>query len=102
VLKPRHSSITFDDIAKAICEHYTLRTTDLRSKRRSRNVAVPRQVAMYLCRQLLKASFPHIGTLFGRDHSTVMHAFTVTERRMKQDPAFRVTVEQVERAIRGQ
>ena len=100
VLKPQQSSITFDEIAKAVCEHFTIRPTDLRSKRRSRNVAVPRQVAMYLCRQLLKASFPHIGELFGRDHSTVMHAYHVTERRMKQDPAFRVTIEQLERTLR--
>jgi chromosomal replication initiator protein len=101
VLKPQQPTVTFDDIATAVCNHYSLRPTDLRSKRRSRNVAVPRQLAMYLCRRLLNASFPHIGELFGRDHSTVIHANTVTERRIKEDAAFQATVERLERTIRG-
>jgi chromosomal replication initiator protein len=57
---------------------------------------------MYLCRRLLNASFPHIGELFDRDHSTVIHASTVTERRIKEDPAFQASVERLERTIRGQ
>jgi chromosomal replication initiator protein len=102
VLKPRQSTVSYDDIAAAVCDHFSLRPTDLRSKRRSKNVAVPRQLAMYLCRRLLNASFPHIGELFGRDHSTVIHATTVTERRIKEDTAFQTTVERLERTIRGQ
>jgi chromosomal replication initiator protein len=102
VLKPKQTSVTFETIAGAICDHFSLRPTDLRSKRRSRNVAVPRQLAMYLCRQLMNASFPHIGELFGRDHSTVIHATSVTERRIKDDAAFQATVERIERTIRGQ
>ena len=74
----------------------------MRSKRRSKNVAVPRQLAMYLCRRLMNASFPQIGELFGRDHSTVIHAVNVTGRRIKDDTAFQATVEQLERTIRGQ
>jgi chromosomal replication initiator protein len=102
VLKPRQPAIIFDDIARAVCDHFSLRPTDLRSKRRSKNVAVPRQLAMYLCRKLLGASFPHIGELFGRDHSTVIHANAVTERRIKDDAAFQATAERLERTIRGQ
>jgi chromosomal replication initiator protein len=102
VLKPQQPTLTFDVIASAVCDHFSLRPTDLRSKRRSRNVAVPRQLAMYLCRRMLKASFPHIGDLFGRDHSTVIHATTVTERRIKEDPAFQATVERIQRTIREQ
>jgi len=102
LLRPDHSSITFEAIANTVCEHYSLRPADLRSKRRSRNVAQPRQLAMYLCRRLLNASFPHIGELFGRDHSTVIHATAVTERRLKEDSSFHATVERIERAIRGQ
>jgi chromosomal replication initiator protein len=101
LLKPRQPTITFDTIAGAVCDHFSLRPTDLRSKRRTRNVAMPRQLAMYFCRRLMNASFPHIGELFGRDHSTVIHATTVTERRIKEDTAFQATVERLERAIRG-
>jgi chromosomal replication initiator protein len=57
---------------------------------------------MYLCRNLMKASFPHIGELFGRDHSTVIHAAAVTERRIKEDASFQAAVERIERTIRGQ
>ena len=102
VLKRRVPTVSADDIMTAVCNHFSLRPADLRSKRRSRNVAVPRQLAMYLCRRLLNISFPNIGDVFGRDHSTVIHASSVTERRIKDDPAFQATVEQLERTIRGQ
>ena len=102
VLKRRAPTMSPDDIMTAVCNHFSLRPADLRSKRRSRNVAVPRQLAMYLCRRLLNISFPNIGDVFGRDHSTVIHASSVTERRIKDDPAFQATVEQLERTIRGQ
>ena len=102
MLKPKPAAVTFDAIAGAVCDHFALRPGDLRSKRRSRNVAVPRQLAMYLCRQLMNASFPHIGELFGRDHSTVIHATAATERRIKNDAAFQATVERIERTIRGE
>jgi chromosomal replication initiator protein len=100
-LKTQAPTITFDAIAAAVCDHFSLRTLDLRSRRRSKNVAVPRQLAMYLCRQLLNASFPQIGELFSRDHSTVIHAVSVTERRMKEDAAFSTTVERIKRVIKG-
>jgi chromosomal replication initiator protein len=102
--EPRAAQPTFtcEEVMKAVCEHFSLRPQDLRSKRRTRNVALPRQLAMYLCRKLVGASYPQLGELFGRDHSTVMHAVDVTERRIKEDPSFQATVEQIERSIRGQ
>jgi chromosomal replication initiator protein len=102
VLKPQKPTVAYDDIAAAVCSRFSLRPMDLRSKRRSKNVAVPRQLAMYLCRRLMNASFPHIGELFGRDHSTVIHANAVTERRIKEDPAFQAIAEQLEQEIRRQ
>jgi chromosomal replication initiator protein len=57
---------------------------------------------MYLCRKLMAASYPHIGELFERDHSTVIHAYEVTERRIKHDAAFQATVERLTRTLRGQ
>jgi len=84
----------------AVCSHFSLRPIDLRSRRRSKNVVVPRQLAMYLCRRLMGASFPHIGELFARDHSTVIHATAVTERRIKEDAAFQATAERLEQNIR--
>lgn len=92
--------ITIESIQKAVCDFFRIRPNDLRSKRRTRTVALPRQVAMYLCRRYTNASFPVIGDRFGgRDHSTVIHAAQVIERRLREDPTFRATVERLERLL---
>jgi chromosomal replication initiator protein len=97
----RTADVSFDTIAKAVCERFSVRAAELRSRRRTQTVAVPRQLAMYLCRRMTTASYPQIAELFGRDHSTVMHATAATERRRKADAAFHATVEELERRIRG-
>ncbi len=94
------SRVTYDAIVAAVCERFGLRPGDLASRRRSRHIALPRHVAMYLCRRLLNASFPHLGELFQRDHSTVMHGVMSIERRVRGDASFLLTVEQLEDAIR--
>ena len=101
VLRDRgHRAITIEGIQKTVCDFFRVRPTDLRSKRRTRTVALPRQVAMYLCRRYTDASFPVIGDRFGgRDHSTVIHAAQVVERRLRDDPTFRATVERLERLL---
>jgi chromosomal replication initiator protein len=92
--------ITIESIQKAVCEFFSIRPNDLRSKKRTRTVALPRQVAMYLCRRHTNASFPVIGDRFGgRDHSTVIHAAQVIERRVREDPTFRATLERLERLL---
>ena len=97
----RSAEVSFDSISRAVCEQFAIRMSELRSRRRTQNVAVPRQLAMYLCRRLTRASYPQIGELFGRDHSTVMHAADATERRRQTDAAFHLTVAALERRIRG-
>ena len=93
-------AITIESIQKAVCDFFRIRPNDLRSKRRTRTIALPRQVAMYLCRRHTNASFPVIGDRFGgRDHSTVIHAAQVIERRVREDPDFRATVERLERLL---
>ncbi len=100
LLSHSEQRVTFDAIQHVVCEHFSVRPGDLRSKRRTRNVVLPRQVAMYLCRKLLGCSFPSIGSMFGgRDHSTVIHAIRVIERRIKQDVGFQATLERIERAV---
>ncbi|MFQ5665747.1 MAG: chromosomal replication initiator protein DnaA [Candidatus Binatia bacterium] len=97
ILRVRESTITIESIQKTVCEFFHIRGADLRSKKRNRTVAVPRQVAMYLCRRLTHASFPVIGDRFGgRDHSTAIHATHVIDQRIKEDPTFRATVERLE------
>ncbi len=68
--------ITFEDIIKVVSEHYKVKKEELFSKKRTQNIAFPRQIAMYLCRELADLSYPRIGELFGgRDHTTVIHAY---------------------------
>src|SRR5262250_1452018 len=101
VLRDRANRIiTIESIQKAVCDFFRIRPNDLRSKKRTRTVALPRQLAMYLCRRHTNASFPVIGDRFGgRDHSTVIHAAQVIERRLREDPTFRATVKRLERLL---
>jgi chromosomal replication initiator protein len=100
ILREKNSTITIDSIQKAVCEFFNVRPADLRSKRRTRTVAVPRQVAMYLCRRYTDASFPSIGDHFGnRDHSTVIHATHVVDQRIKEDATFRAAIERIARML---
>ena len=71
----------------------------LRGKWRSQHIAFCRQVAMFICRQLSAASFPSIGELFDRDHSTVMAACQVIEQRMTRETAFRIFMARLEQEI---
>ncbi len=94
-------TVSIDTIQRIACEHYGIRLSDLLSKKRTRNIAFPRQVAMYLARKLTSSSFPTIGERFGgRDHSTVIHATNTIEQRLKDDQRLRVSVDELERLAR--
>ncbi len=69
-----HKRITCEAIQKAVADYYSLSVSDIRGLRRSREIANPRQIAMFLCRELTEMSLTQIGDSFNRDHSTVMHA----------------------------
>jgi len=95
----RATTVNVERITSVVCEHFAVEPTDLHSRRRSRHVALPRQVAMYLCRVHLGTSYPRIGELFERDHSTAIHAITTTEARLRRDPSFQESVAQIERTL---
>lgn len=99
-LKGADKDVTVENIQKTICEFFNIRIGDLKAKRRTQNIALPRQVAMYLCRKHTETSFPAIGDKFGgRDHSTVIHASKTIERRIKEDPHMQSTIEKLERSL---
>lgn len=92
--------ISIELIQKKVAEHYDIRLADMTSKRRPENIAFPRQVAMYLARQLTDNSLMVIGESFGgRDHGTVMHACRLVKGRMEVDPAVRQTVAYLEKHL---
>ncbi|MCC7203391.1 MAG: chromosomal replication initiator protein DnaA [Nitrospirae bacterium] len=87
IIREREEKITVDKIQKVITAHFNIKMVDLKSKKRTKTLVVPRQIAMFLCRELLKMSFPEIGRLFGgKDHSTVIYACNMIEKLKANDP----------------
>jgi chromosomal replication initiator protein len=94
--------VTVDMIQKAVAEHYSLKQADLISERRARAVARPRQVAMWLAKQITTRSLPDIGRRFGgRDHTTVLHAVRRIEALKGEDPAIARDIDVLLRKLRG-
>jgi chromosomal replication initiator protein len=101
-LRAHTRKLTIDDIQRRVAEHYALRINDLISPRRARSVARPRQVAMYLAKQLTPRSYPEIGRRFGgRDHTTVMHAVKRIEELRMTDHELDRDIAQLQRALDG-
>lgn len=97
---PRASEAGVDDIQRVVCHHFKLRTSDLLSKDRHKSIAFARHVAMYLCKQRLKCSFPELGRAFGnRDHTTVISAVRKVESLRNSDPEVRAHLEALERKL---
>ncbi|WP_417231667.1 chromosomal replication initiator protein DnaA [Brevundimonas sp.] len=94
--------ITVDEIQKTVAEHFNMKQADLLSERRTRSVARPRQIAMWLCKQHTTRSYPDIGRRFGgRDHTTVLHGVRKIEELMPQDDQIARDVEALTRKLRG-
>jgi chromosomal replication initiator protein len=97
---PRANEAGVDDIQRIVCHHFKLRTSDLLSKDRHKSIAFARHVAMYLCKQRLKCSFPELGRAFGnRDHTTVMSAVRKVEHLRTTDPEVRAHLEAIEKKL---
>jgi chromosomal replication initiator protein len=95
----RHS-VTIEQIQRRVAEHFDVRIADMTSKRRPANIAFPRQVAMYLARELTKASLNEIGDAFGgRDHGTVLHACKLVKRRMTEQDSLRQTISFIDSSL---
>ena len=100
LLRANDKKLTIEDIQTKVAEHFNVRVSDMHSARRARNVARPRQVAMYLSKILTSRSLPDIGRSFGgRDHTTVMHAVKTIEELVKDDKAFADDVEMLKRVL---
>ncbi|MCL6638578.1 MAG: chromosomal replication initiator protein DnaA [Firmicutes bacterium] len=90
--KPKQ--ITIDLIQMTVAEHFGVRLEEMKAKKRTRAVAFPRQIAMYLARTLTDASLPKIGAAFGgRDHTTVLHACDKIKQDLEEDPSLQSTIE---------
>jgi len=93
--------LTVDDIQKTVATFFNLKVSDLKSKRRLRTVALPRQIAMYLSRKYGKVSYPEIGASFGgKDHSTVIHAYKKIEKELKDNHEIKRIVYNLKKLLR--
>ena len=89
VLRQEGRTVTIDMIQKFVAEYYQLKLVDLKSKNNSKSIALPRQVAMYLCKALTPSSLPEIGKSFGgKHHSTVIHSLKKVEDLRRRDETF--------------
>ncbi len=100
LLRANDRRVTIDEIQKRVAEHYNIRLADMHSARRARAVARPRQVAMFLCKQLTPRSLPEIGRKFGgRDHTTVIHAVRRIEELRTSDRTLHEDIEMLRRML---
>ncbi|WP_436855492.1 chromosomal replication initiator protein DnaA [Staphylococcus caeli] len=100
---PKSKKITIQDIQKIVGQYYSVRIEDFSAKKRTKSIAYPRQIAMYLSRELTDFSLPKIGEEFGgRDHTTVIHAHEKIVKDIQNDPTFKQEVENLEKEIRNQ
>lgn len=96
----RHA-VTIEQIQRRVAEHFDVRLADMTSKRRPANIAFPRQIAMYLARELTKASLNEIGDAFGgRDHGTVLHACKLVKKRMAEQDNIRQTISFIDSSLK--
>lgn len=92
--------VAMDDIQEAVCTQFHVKMTELKSRRRSKTLVHPRQIAMYLCRELTDASYPEIGRQFGgKDHTTIIHACRQVAKARETDTAMHTTIETLKEKI---
>lgn len=97
----RHSNVTIDHIIRAISDYFRVSSNDLKGKKRNKNIVFPRQVAMYIARDITEYSTTEIGLEFGgRDHTTVMHSCQKIDERLKIDPTLDVTIQKITQVIK--
>ncbi|MSR77388.1 MAG: chromosomal replication initiator protein DnaA [Candidatus Omnitrophica bacterium] len=100
-LREEERRITIDKIQRIVSDYFGLKVSDLRAKTRSRSVAHPRQVAMYLVRTLTHHSLPEIGEYFGgRDHTTVLHSYNKVKNDLVKDPRLNRSMEEIEELLK--
>ena len=92
--------VAIDDIQEAVCTQFHVKLAELKSRRRSKTLVHPRQIAMYLCRELTDASYPEIGRQFGgKDHTTIIHACRQVTKAKEGDVALNATIEALKEQI---
>jgi len=102
VLSSSDFTVTPDSIKKGVCKHFNIKISDMESANRTKNLAYPRQIAMYICKDLTDLSLPKIGSLFGgRDHTTVLHACSKISTEIKTNDSLKDVIDTLEKELTG-
>ena len=100
IIVDKSKDITIEMIQKQVCDHFHLRLSEIKSDKRLKNIVFPRQIAIFLCRELTKASYPEIGEKFGgKDHSTIIHSAKKIEKQLAADLNLKDTVDGLRKAL---
>lgn len=102
IIHPKEEFISIEMVQKVVANHFNIKMTDFKVKRKNKGLVIPRQIAMYLSRKLTSSSLIEIGEKFGgKDHSTVLHSIKKVEERISQDPSFKEMIEQLQNRIKS-
>jgi chromosomal replication initiator protein len=100
ILVEKNKELSVEEILKKVSHHFNVKVSDVKSSRRHKAIVLPRQIAMYLARQLTSASYPEIGERFGgKDHSTIIHAISKIEKLMAEDFNLRNNIESLKKSL---
>ncbi len=96
IITENNKEVTVDRIQKTVAEYYQIKTSDIKSQKRLKNIVLPRQIAMYISRNMTNLSYPEIGEKFGgKDHSTIIHAIKKIDLKMSTDMSLKMTVDKL-------
>jgi chromosomal replication initiator protein len=100
ILIEKNREVTIEEIQKGVAAHFNIKVSDLKSPKRLKNLVIPRQIAMYISRQLTSSSYPEIGERFGgKDHSTIIYAIKKIEKQIKDDYQVKITIENLKNSF---
>ena len=100
ILVEKNREISVEQIQKVVASHFNIKLTELKSSKRLKALVIPRQIAMYLARQMTSCSYPEIGEKFGgKDHSTIIHAIKKIEKALEDDFRLRSTLENIKKSM---
>jgi chromosomal replication initiator protein len=100
IIVEKTREITIEMIQKQVAEHFRIKVSEMKSDKRIKTLVVPRQIAIFICRELTKASYPEIGEKFGgKDHSTIIHSVKKIEKQLAEDAELRVAVEEIRKKL---
>ncbi len=100
IIVDKSKDVTIELIQKQVCDHFHLKLSEIKSDKRLKNIVYPRQIAIFLCRELTKASYPEIGEKFGgKDHSTIIHSAKKIDKLITTDTSLKETVDGLRKAL---